>query len=251
MGWREFVGDAGRIVGLDHYGASAAYTVLYEEFGLTAEAVVAAARESIEAAARERRPIGPGPPAPSTPPATADPTTSHRVQPERHCHGTEREAGRAVRRGVAVWLDDLSRDRIRSGNLQSLVDEYSRRRGHHQPDDLRRGDPRLGLLRRPGARAGDPRGERRGGAAHHHGLRRPGRLRPAAAGRTTGSRATAASPSRSRPAWRTTPTRPRPRPRTCGGWSTGRTSSSRSRRPRPACRRSPTRSPRASVSTSP
>jgi transaldolase len=26
--------------------------------------------------------------------------------------------------GVAVWLDDLSRDRIQSGNLQSLVDEY-------------------------------------------------------------------------------------------------------------------------------
>jgi transaldolase len=27
--------------------------------------------------------------------------------------------------GVAVWLDDLSRDRIRSGNLQKLVDEHS------------------------------------------------------------------------------------------------------------------------------
>jgi transaldolase len=27
--------------------------------------------------------------------------------------------------GVAVWLDDLSRDRIRSGNLQQLVDEFS------------------------------------------------------------------------------------------------------------------------------
>ncbi|SDC69500.1 transketolase [Geodermatophilus telluris] len=51
QGWREFVGDAGRIVGLTHYGASAAYSVLYEEFGLTDEAVVAAARESIEAAA--------------------------------------------------------------------------------------------------------------------------------------------------------------------------------------------------------
>jgi len=50
MGWREFVGDAGRIVGLTHYGASAAYTVLYENFGLTHEAVVAAARESIQAA---------------------------------------------------------------------------------------------------------------------------------------------------------------------------------------------------------
>jgi transketolase len=50
MGWREYVGDAGRIIGIDHYGASAAYTVLYEEFGLTADAVVAAARESLEAA---------------------------------------------------------------------------------------------------------------------------------------------------------------------------------------------------------
>src|SRR6478736_4129654 len=29
------------------------------------------------------------------------------------------------RAGVAVWLDDLSRDRIHSGNLQKLVDEYS------------------------------------------------------------------------------------------------------------------------------
>jgi transaldolase len=27
--------------------------------------------------------------------------------------------------GVAVWLDDLSRDRIRTGNLQSLIDDYS------------------------------------------------------------------------------------------------------------------------------
>ena len=50
MGWREYVGDAGRIVGLDHFGASAAYTVLYEEFGLTQDAVVTAARESIAAA---------------------------------------------------------------------------------------------------------------------------------------------------------------------------------------------------------
>ena len=51
MGWRDFVGDAGRIIGLDHFGASAAYTVLYEEFGLTKDAVVAAARDSLAAAA--------------------------------------------------------------------------------------------------------------------------------------------------------------------------------------------------------
>jgi len=56
MGWREYVGDAGRIVGLDHFGASAAYTVLYEEFGLTKEAVVAAARESLQAASSDAGP---------------------------------------------------------------------------------------------------------------------------------------------------------------------------------------------------
>jgi transketolase len=60
MGWREFVGDAGRIVGLDHFGASAAYTVLYEQFGLTAGAVIAAARESLAAAgAPPAAPAGP------------------------------------------------------------------------------------------------------------------------------------------------------------------------------------------------
>jgi transketolase len=59
-GWREFVGDAGRIVGLNHYGASAAYTVLYEEFGLTEEAVVNAAHESIAAASAD--PVAPSGP---------------------------------------------------------------------------------------------------------------------------------------------------------------------------------------------
>jgi transketolase len=50
MTWHRYVGDAGRIVGIDHYGASAAYTVLYEQFGLTQEAVVDAARDSLRVA---------------------------------------------------------------------------------------------------------------------------------------------------------------------------------------------------------
>ncbi|GAA1735076.1 transketolase [Isoptericola hypogeus] len=50
QGWREIVGDAGRSVSLEHYGASADYQTLYREFGITAEAVAAAARESIAAA---------------------------------------------------------------------------------------------------------------------------------------------------------------------------------------------------------
>ncbi|MCH8559375.1 transketolase [Nesterenkonia sp. DZ6] len=50
MGWRDIVGDAGRIIGLDHFGASADYKVLYEQFGITAAAVTEAAQESIAAA---------------------------------------------------------------------------------------------------------------------------------------------------------------------------------------------------------
>lgn len=50
--WHRFVGDAGRIVSLEHFGASADGKVLFREFGFTAENVAAAARESIDAAAR-------------------------------------------------------------------------------------------------------------------------------------------------------------------------------------------------------
>ncbi|WP_371303771.1 transketolase [Nocardioides sp.] len=50
QGWREVVGDAGRCVSLEHFGASADYQTLYDEFGLTAQAVAKAARESIAAA---------------------------------------------------------------------------------------------------------------------------------------------------------------------------------------------------------
>ena len=50
LSWHKLVGDAGRSVSLEHYGASADSDTLYREFGITAEAVVAAARESIEAA---------------------------------------------------------------------------------------------------------------------------------------------------------------------------------------------------------
>ncbi|MFB7782178.1 transketolase [Streptomyces vinaceus] len=50
--WHRFVGDAGRIVSLEHFGASADAKVLFREFGFTPEAVAAAAKDSIAAAAR-------------------------------------------------------------------------------------------------------------------------------------------------------------------------------------------------------
>ncbi|MEV6732110.1 MULTISPECIES: transketolase [unclassified Streptomyces] len=50
--WHRYVGDAGRIVSLEHFGASADAKVLFREFGFTPEAVAAAAKDSIAAAAR-------------------------------------------------------------------------------------------------------------------------------------------------------------------------------------------------------
>jgi transketolase len=50
QGWRDVVGDAGRCVSLEHYGASADYQTIYQQFGITAEAVVLAAEDSIRAA---------------------------------------------------------------------------------------------------------------------------------------------------------------------------------------------------------
>ena len=50
QGWREIVGDAGRCVSLEHYGASADFETIFREFGFTAEAVASAAQESIAAA---------------------------------------------------------------------------------------------------------------------------------------------------------------------------------------------------------
>jgi len=39
MGWERWVGDGGKIIGIDHYGASAPYKEIYQNFGLTAEHV--------------------------------------------------------------------------------------------------------------------------------------------------------------------------------------------------------------------
>ncbi|MDX3342046.1 MULTISPECIES: transketolase [Streptomyces] len=58
QGWRDVVGDAGRMVSLEHFGASAAYERLYEEFGITPRAVAEAARDSMRAAAGPVRPGG-------------------------------------------------------------------------------------------------------------------------------------------------------------------------------------------------
>ncbi|WP_179129694.1 transketolase [Corynebacterium pacaense] len=49
MPWYRWLGTKGRTVSLEHFGASADYKTLFEKFGITAQAVVEAARESINA----------------------------------------------------------------------------------------------------------------------------------------------------------------------------------------------------------
>ncbi len=47
QGWAELIGAGGQVVGMHGFGASAPYEDLYRDFNITAEAVVAAAREQL------------------------------------------------------------------------------------------------------------------------------------------------------------------------------------------------------------
>jgi transketolase len=49
LGWSRLVGDRGRSISIEHYGASAPAPIIFEKFGITAEAVAAAARELLQA----------------------------------------------------------------------------------------------------------------------------------------------------------------------------------------------------------
>ena len=57
-GWEKIVGDAGRSISVEHYGASADYKTIYREFGVTAEAVANAARDSLHDAETGAHPGG-------------------------------------------------------------------------------------------------------------------------------------------------------------------------------------------------
>ena len=113
MGWRDVVGTTGRSVSLEHYGASADYATIYREFGITAEAVALAAEDSIA----DSHGL-------STPRTHRAPTT--REAPGRNPMSERLKA--LADAGVSIWLDDLSRERIETGNLAELVKRQLRRR---------------------------------------------------------------------------------------------------------------------------
>ena len=239
-GWRDLVGDAGRIVSINHYGASASGAKLFEEFGFTPDTVVKAAKESIEAARMPAtgRPHHRG----SAGRAPADPS-----RPRRH-HQLHRDADRTIRfkfnrsrsyqeepimsdrlkaladAGVSIWLDDLSRDRHalrqpgRAGRRLSVVGVTTNptifATATVQGPRVRRADQGTG------GRA-TPRRRRHQGADHRRRAQRLRRLRRHLT-RPPGA-STAGSRSRSTRAWPWTPTRPPPRPSICGRSSTGPT----------------------------
>ena len=139
--------------------------------------------------------------------------------------------------GVSVWLDDLSRDRLVGGSLAALIEDA------HV----------VGVTTNPTIFAEASRATRtttssadlrQRGADREEAVRaittydvRCGLRRPARRSTTTTDGRTAGSPSRSTRGWPTTRDDDHRRGRArCGGWSTGRTCSSRSRPPRRACR---------------
>ncbi len=44
LGWDRYVGPKGAMIGIDRFGASAPYAVIYEQFGLTPAALAAKAK---------------------------------------------------------------------------------------------------------------------------------------------------------------------------------------------------------------
>ena len=79
--------------------------------------------------------------------------------------------------GVSIWLDDLSRERLDQRQPPGADHRQERRRGHHQPDDLRCGAGERAGLRRAGPRAGRPRRVGRRHRPRGHRRRRPAGLR--------------------------------------------------------------------------
>ncbi len=44
MGWSKWVGDKGRVIGIDKFGASAPYKEIYQNYGLSTENIMKVAK---------------------------------------------------------------------------------------------------------------------------------------------------------------------------------------------------------------
>ena len=190
MGWRDIVGDAGRIVGIDHFGASADYQRLYHGVRPHRRGRRPGSQGQHRRRRRQRADRPADSPTPDTPHERTQPMND-RLQALSD-------------QGVSIWLDDISRERLTSGNLAELIEDSARRRRDLQPDDLRQGALRRRRLRRAGQGPRRPRRRPRGGGPGDHDVRRPlGAATCCATSTTAPTGRTAGSASRSTRGWRT------------------------------------------------
>jgi transaldolase len=152
--------------------------------------------------------------------------------------------------GVAVWLDDLSRERLRSGNLAELVRDKEVVGVTTNPSIFQKAlsdgaayDEQVRDLALRGTDVGEAVR-----MLTTYDVRWACDVMREVHDRTDGVDGRVSIEVD--PAVAHDPDRRWPRPRRCGGWSTGRTSTSRSLPPRPDCRPSPRCSQRGSASTS-
>ena len=122
LGWHKYVGPAGRIIAIDHFGASAPGEVNMEKFGFTVETHRGRGEgnsgaqniaEAVRCGAIRRRILRFYPPTRRTP-------KSQHLMWRQKWQNTLIELKKA---GQSPWLDYLSRDLIQSGRLKSLRDE--------------------------------------------------------------------------------------------------------------------------------
>ena len=189
LSWHKIVGDAGRSVSIEHYGASAVGgeavrgVRLHRRARRRSRARVDRGgrqrpREHARTAARERH----GRPAGLSPTGRAGPGSA-RAGARKKGIDTMAPSSTPLTRladaGVAIWLDDLSRERLRTGNLAELVAERGVVGVTTNPSifasALSKGDAYDEQLREL---VGHRR--RRRGLPDHDGRRPAGRRRPAA-----------------------------------------------------------------------
>jgi transketolase len=55
LGWEQWVGPQGKVIGLERFGASAPYKTIYEHLGFTTDNVVLKALEAIDKSKKNRQ----------------------------------------------------------------------------------------------------------------------------------------------------------------------------------------------------
>ena len=127
MPWHKYTAPYGRQVSLEHYGASAPAEELFEKFGFSVENVVAEAKLALDQAPKANEVPGWNAEAESPGAGAANAHNSDAVTPAQAVDTADADSPLAelAAIGTATWLDDLSRERIESGNLTELIETKS------------------------------------------------------------------------------------------------------------------------------